>query len=46
MAIRRKSAIDAMHLAIEAEYGDEKFVEKLYNEDAAEVDYDDYPEYD
>lgn len=42
-----QSAIDAMHLAIEAEYGDEAFVDKLYNEDACDVDSgDDYPEYD
>lgn len=37
-----QSAIDAMHLAIEAEYGDEAFVEKLHNEGAADDDYGDY----
>ena len=37
-----KAVILAMHEAVEKEYGDEKFIEKLYDEDAAEVDYDDY----
>jgi ethanolamine utilization microcompartment shell protein EutL len=42
-----QSAIDAMHLAIEAEYGDEAFVEKLHNEGAADDAYDaDYEPYD
>jgi hypothetical protein len=39
-----QSAIDAMHLAIEAEYGDEAFIDKLLNEGAADRDDGDYYE--
>jgi hypothetical protein len=44
-----KEAIDQMHKLIEAEYGDDKFVERLHDEGAAEADddyYDDYGDYD
>lgn len=37
-----KERIDAMHEAIEAEYGEEAFLNKLYDEGAAEPDYDGY----
>lgn len=39
-----QSAIDAMHLFIEAEYGDEAFIDKLLNEGAADRDDGDYYE--
>lgn len=35
-----QSAIDAMHILIEAEYGDELFIQKLYDDGACDRDDD------